>query len=322
MHLKRRTETMDKLSRRDFISTTIAAAGIVGAGALIKGESSAATPAFVVDPSIKSPTDKVRLGKSGLLVSLVGIGTGTIGINHASNQTRLGQAAFDRLMRHALDSGVTLFDLADQYGSMPFFGRAMKGVPRDRYQIQTKTNSREPQKARDDIDRFLRELGTDHIDSLIVHCVTEADWTTRYRGVMDVFEEAKQQGKIRAHGVTCHDFGALKAAASSDWVQINQVRFNPMAKHMDADVETARALFGKMRAKGQGMIGMKVVGQGDIVSGDKALAQEACYRFQIESGVVDAFVIGVEKPEHIDQVLRGTQIALNELGYRSIPAVA
>jgi predicted aldo/keto reductase-like oxidoreductase len=261
------------------------------------------------------------LGKSGLMASLVGIGTGTIGINHASNQTRLGQEAFDRLMRHALDSGITFFDLADQYGSMPFFGRAMKGIPRDRYLIQSKTNSREPQKARDDIDRFLRELGTDHIDSLIVHCVTEADWTTRYRGVMDVFEEAKQQGKIRAHGVTCHDFGALKAAAASDWVQINQVRFNPMAKHMDADVETARALFAKMRAKGQGMIGMKVVGQGDIVNGAKALAPEACYRFQIESGVVDAFVIGVEKTEHIDQMLRGTQVALNELGYR-VPALA
>jgi predicted aldo/keto reductase-like oxidoreductase len=316
---------MDRLSRREFIGATIAAAGIAGAGALIKGELSAATPAsvpgFTIDPSIKSPTDKVRLGKSGLMASLVGIGTGTIGINHASNQTRLGQDGFDRLMRHALDSGITYFDLADQYGSMPFFGRAMKGVPRDRYLIQTKTNSREPAKARDDIDRFLRELGTDHIDSLIVHCVTEADWTTRYRGVMDVFEEAKQQGKIRAHGVTCHDFGALKAAAASDWVQINQVRFNPMAKHMDADVDTARALFAKMRAKGQGMIGMKVVGQGDIVNGAKPLSPEACYRFQIESGVVDAFVIGVEKPEHIDQMIRGTQVALNELGYR-VPTFA
>src|SRR5262252_9361399 len=316
---------MEKLSRRKFIGTTIAATGMVGAGSLIKGELLAATPAgmpaFTIDPTIKSPTDKVKLGKSGLMPSLVGIGTGTIGVNHASNQTRLGQEAFDRLMRHALDSGITFFDLADQYGSMPYFGRAMKGIPRDRYLIQTKTNSRDPQKARDDIDRFLRELGTDHIDSLIVHCVTEADWTTRYRGVMDVFEEAKQQGKIRAHGVTCHDFGALKAAAASDWVQINQVRFNPMAKHMDADVETARALFAKMRAKGQGMIGMKVVGQGDIVNGDKAIRPEACYRFQIESGVVDAFVIGVEKTEHIDQMLRGTQIALNEAGYR-IPAVA
>jgi len=316
---------VEKLTRREFIGASIAATGVAGVGGLLlkkerAASASAPAPAFTIDPAIKSPTDKVKLGKSGLLVSLVGIGTGTVGVNHASNQTRLGQEEFTRLMRHAVDSGITFFDLADQYGSMPYFARAMKGVPRDRYAIQTKSNSRDPQKAAADIDRFLGELGTDHIDSLIVHCVTESDWTTRYRGVMDVFEEARQKGKIRAHGVTCHDFGALKAAAASDWVQVNQVRFNPMAKHMDADVETARALFLKMRGKGQGMIGMKVVGQGDIVKG-RLGSPEDCYRFQIESAAVDAFVIGVEKAEHIDQMLRGTQVALNELGYR-VPVAA
>src|SRR5947208_14678120 len=141
----------------------------------------------------------------------------------------------------------------------------MQGVARDRYVIQTKTNSREPEQVRQDIDRFLRELNTDYLDVLIVHCVTERDWTTRYRGVMDVMEAAKQKGKIRAHGVTCHSFEALEAAYASDWVQFNQVRWNPGKAHMDNEVETCRALFAKMRKKGQGMIGMKVVGQGDLL---------------------------------------------------------
>ena len=168
-------------------------------------------------------------------------------------------------MRHAFDRGINFFDLADAYGSHPYFAEAMKGVPRDRYVIQTKSDSRDPHGARDDIDRFLRELHTDYLDSLIIHCVTIPDWTERHRGVMDVFAEAKRQGKIRAHGVTCHDFGALQAAAASDWVQINQVRWNPGRSHMDNEVETVRALFKQMRAKGQGMIGMKVVGQGDLL---------------------------------------------------------
>jgi len=60
------------------------------------------------------------------------------------------------------------------------------------------------------------------------------------------------------------------------------------------------------------------VGQGDIVNGSRALSPEDCFRFQIESGVVDAFVVGVEAIEHIDQLLRGTQVALNELGYRRV----
>jgi predicted aldo/keto reductase-like oxidoreductase len=313
---------MSKITRRDFIGGAIGATGLVGTGVWFeRGRSKstyAHTAAFAIDPSIKSPTDKVLLGSSGLKISMVGVGTGTIGVNHQSNQTRLGQEAFTRLMRHSLDSGITFFDLADQYGSHSYFKNAMKGVPRDRYVIQSKCRSREPNAARQDIDRFLVETGTDYIDSLIIHCVTEPDWTTRYRGVMDVFEEAKLKGKIRAHGVTCHNFGALQAAEASDWVQINQVRWNPKGAHMDADVETLRGVFKKMRSKHQGMIGMKVVGQGDIVNGGRALSPEACYRFQIESGVVDAFVIGVEKTEHIDQMIRGTQVALNELGYRTV----
>jgi predicted aldo/keto reductase-like oxidoreductase len=194
----------------------------------------------------------------------------------------------------------------------------MNGVARDKYVIQTKSTSRRAKEAHEDIDRFLKELNTDYIDSLIIHNVTEADWTTRYREVMEVFTEAKKAGKIRAHGVTCHSFEALRAAEASDWVQINQVRWNSRESHMDADVKTARALFEKMRAKGQGMIGMKVVGQGSLVEGNKALTPEECFKFQIDSGVVDAFVIGVQKIEHIDSLLKGTQTALNQSGYKII----
>jgi aryl-alcohol dehydrogenase-like predicted oxidoreductase len=312
---------MTKLTRRKFIGT-MAAAGLAGAGGCVPSAESAGAPAapplpFAIDPAIKSPADRVPLGRSGVRASVVGVGTGSVGWGGSSNQTRLGQEAFTRLMRHALDGGVTLYDLADQYGSNPYFARAMEGVPRDRYVIQTKTNSRDASRARADVDRFLRELKTDYIDSLLVHCVTEADWPTRFRGVLDALEEAREKGKIRAHGVTCHSFEALRAAEASDWVQINQVRWNPKASHMDADVETARALFAKMRGRGQGMIGMKVVGQGDLVSGRRVLTPDECFRFQIESGVVDAFVVGVESVDHVDRLLDGTRLALAEVGYRA-----
>jgi aryl-alcohol dehydrogenase-like predicted oxidoreductase len=314
---------MTKLSRRKFIGTATAGAGaalVAEAVARRSGARGGAAPAGVIDPAIKRPTDRVNLGRSGLKVSLVGIGTGSIGYARHSNQTRLGQAEFTRLMRHAFDRGVNFFDLADAYGSHPFFRDAMRGVPRGQYVVQTKTDSRDPRQAREDIDRFLAELNTDYIDSLIIHCVTEADWTTRYRGVIDVFSEAQRRGKVRAVGVTCHSFAALEEAAASDWVQVNQVRWNPRAAHMDAGVEDARPLFKTMRARGQGMIGMKVVGQGDIVQGGRALSPADCFRFQIESGVVDAFVVGVERVEHIDELLGGTQLALNELGYRTASA--
>ena len=219
-------------------------------------------------------------------------------------------------MRHAFDNSINFFDLADQYGSHPYFTKAMTGVPRDKYVIQTKSTSRRAAEARADIDRFLKELNTDYIDSLIIHNVTEADWSTRFREVMDVLSEANKAAKFRSHCVTCHSFPSLEAAAASVCFQINQVRWNSRQSHMDADVKTARALFEKMRRKGQGMIGMKVVGQGSLVQGDAPLTPEECFKFQIESGVVDAFVIGVEKIEHIDALLKGTQTALNQVGYK------
>lgn len=314
---------MQEFNRREFLGVVVGGTGLATTGALYLGgqpaKSEAENANFVVDPAIKRPTDQVALGRSGLKVSLVGIGTGSGGWAHQSNQTRLGQAEFTKQIRHAFDNGINFFDLADQYGSHPFFATAIKGVPRDRYVIQTKSTSRRAKDARADIDRFLKELNTDYIDSLIIHNVTEADWATRFEEVMEVFAEAKKTGKIRAHGVTCHSFVALQAAAAaSDWVQINQVRWNSRQAHMDADVKTAGALFEKMRRNGQGMIGMKVVGQGALVNGDKALTPEECFKFQIESGVVDAFVIGVEKIEHIDQLLKGTQIALNQVGYKAV----
>lgn len=309
---------MTKLNRRLFIGAAAGVAGYFGMNRFFEGEGGGGSAAafgagFPRDPTVTKPTDTVVLGRTGIRVSLVGVGTGTLGWDRSSNQTRLGQPEFTRLMRHALDSGVRLFDLADQYGTNPYFGRAMEGVPRDRYVIQTKTNSRDPKAARADVDRFLSELGTEYVDSILIHCVTERDWTTRYRGVMDVLEEARQAGKVRAHGVSCHSFEALRAAEASDWVQVNLVRWNPQARHMDASVEQAGALFAKMRAKGQGMIGMKVVGQGDLVG---TLAPEECFEFQLASGVVDAFVVGVESVAHVDELVAGTGRALAASGYR------
>ena len=313
---------MRKISRRGFIGTVVAGTGAAAGGILLLNKQTAQSQRqmtdFVIDSSIKNPSDQVSLGKSGIKVSLVGIGTGSGGWAGSSDQTRLGQEEFTRQLRYAFDNGVTFFDLADQYGSHPFFTKAMKGVRRDKYVIQTKSTSRRPKEAQADIDRFLKELNTDYIDSLIIHNVTDGDWTTRLTEVMEVFANAKKAGKIRAHGVTCHSFAALKAAEASDWVQINQVRWNARESHMDAEVETARALFEKMRRKGQGMIGMKVVGQGSLVRGDKPLTPEDCYRFQIESGVVDAFVVGVQKMEHIDQLLKGTKTVLGQIGYKRI----
>jgi len=242
-------------------------------------------------------TDTVVLGKTGIKTSRLAMGTGTVGFGGGSNQTRMGQLV--KLLVGGYDSGLIFFDTADSYGSHPEVAAALKQVGRSKAVVMTKCDDRDPKQAKADIDRYLRELGTDYIDICLIHCVTEADWTTRYRGVMDVFEQAKEQGKIRAHGVSCHSIEALRAAAKSPWVEVDLVRLNPVGAYMDADPETVIGVVKEMRAQGKGIIGMKILGQGAMRT-----RQDEAIRFALDSGVLDAFTIGAENRGEQQDLIR------------------
>ncbi|MFL6307005.1 MAG: aldo/keto reductase [Candidatus Sulfotelmatobacter sp.] len=243
--------------------------------------------------------DDVVLGRTGIRTSRLAMGTGTIGSGGSSNQTRLGTSPFVTLLLDGYhENGLRFFDTADSYGSHPYVAAAIKQLPRDKVTVLTKTDHRDPKDVRADLDRFRRELGTDYIDILLIHCTTQGDWTTRYRGVMDVLSEAKQKGIIRAHGVSCHSIEALRAAAAaSDWVDIDLVRLNPVGAHMDADANTVIDVVKQMRKAGTGIIGMKILGQGAM----RDRPSEAV-RFALGSGVLDAFTIGAESRHEQDDL--------------------
>ncbi len=280
------------MNRRKFISNASAA---VGATCLAP---QAIANLLVLDmPHRAEATDMVVLGKTGIRTSRLAMGTGTIGFGGSSNQTRTG--GLTRLLRTGYDRGLTFFDTADSYGSHPEVAEAVSKLPRDKVVIMTKCDDRDPKQAKADLDRYRRELKTDYIDILLIHCVTEADWTTRYPGVMDVFSEAKQKGIIRAHGVSCHSIEALRAAAASPWVDVDLVRLNPVGAHMDADPQTVVNVIKQMRAQGKGIIGMKILGQGAMRK-----RQDEAIRFALGTGVLDAFTIGAESETEQSDLIR------------------
>ena len=244
--------------------------------------------------------DEVVLGNTGIRTSRLAMGTGTIGFGGASNQTRLGTSPLTRLLLDGYnDNGLRFFDSADAYGSHPYVAEALKHIPRDKVVVLTKTDTRDAAGVRADLDRFRKELGVDYIDIVLIHCVTQGDWTTRYRGIMDVLSEAKQKGVIRAHGVSCHSLQALEAAAASPWVEVDLVRLNPIGSHMDADPATVIAILKKMRAQGKGIVGMKILGQGDL----RDKPAEAI-RYALGSGVLDAFTIGAESQKEQNNLIQ------------------
>jgi len=243
--------------------------------------------------------DTVTLGNTGIQTSRLAMGTGTIGYAHHSNQTALGVHGLSRLLQNGYDNGLRFFDTADAYGSHPHVADALQHVDRSKVTILTKSWSRTAPEMRADLDRFRRELGTDRLDIILIHCVTEGDWTTRYRPVMDVLSEAKEKGIVRAHGCSCHSIEALRAAAKSPWVEVDLVRINPIGSHMDTDPETVVSVIREMRASGKAIVGMKLLGQGDL--GHK---QDEAIRYALGLGVLDAFTIGAESTQEQMDLIR------------------
>jgi aryl-alcohol dehydrogenase-like predicted oxidoreductase len=280
--------------RRDFLRRSAKGLG----AAWLASNSPAALAAVEQLPKKLTAQDEVTLGKTGIRTTRLAMGTGTVGFGGSSNQVRLGSNPFTRLLLDGYnDNGLRFFDTADSYGSHPNVREAIKKLPRDKVVVMTKSDIRDPAELRRALDRYRRELGTEYIDILLVHCVTEGDWTTRYRGVMDVLSEAKQKGVIRAHGCSCHSIEALRAAAASPWVEVDLVRLNPIGSHMDADPNTVIKVIKKMRDDGKGIVGMKILGQGDL----RDRPAEAI-RYALSTGVLDAFTIGAESRKEQDNL--------------------
>ncbi len=247
----------------------------------------------------KAPQDLVTLGKTGIKVSRLAQGTGTSGVNHSSNQIRqLGDRGLADLLVKGVDNGLHFWDLADQYGSHPHAKLALQTVQRDKVVILTKTHASTEQEMRDDLDRFRKEMGVDHIDIVLLHCMLNANWAQDRAGAMSVLSEAKQKGIIRAHGVSCHDLGAMKVAAETDWVDVDLARLNPAGVAMDADPGTIIALLRTMRQRGKGVIGMKILGAGALKN-----RRDEALQFAVAQDCLDCFTIGCQSPAELDDLM-------------------
>lgn len=294
---------MSTISRRDFLVRSTAAVGAMAATAGM-------TPAAVDAPrKLTSGADQVTLGRSGVKSSLIGMGTGSVGVRRSSNQIKLGQEKFNKLVRHAYERGITYIDCADQYGSHIFVREAIKGLPREKLFIQTKTRAQSAEVAKADIARFLEELGVSYIDSLLMHCMTKGTWPSDFRPVMDVLSDAKAKGIAKAIGVSCHGMDPLRTAAKTDWIDIDLARINPVGvkARMDGPPEEVVPNLRAMHDKGKGILGMKILGEGTFKT---EVEQLASLKFVLGLGCVDAMVIGFESPEQIDGLLKVVEQAI------------
>jgi predicted aldo/keto reductase-like oxidoreductase len=246
---------------------------------------------------------KVKLGKTGIDVSQLAFGTGTHGIRGRSDQSVLGIDGLSNLLQLGHSIGINFWDCADEYGTHPHIKKTLESVSRNDVVILTKTMSRRPESIKSDIHRYLNELGTDFIDIFLLHAMTHPKWTEKYSVLMDELSRMKEDGFIRAVGVSCHSLAALKAASGSDWVEVVMVRINIEGKNMDGSSRFVVPELRKLHNSGKGVIGMKVFGAGKLTN-DPKMAIE----YVISLGVVHAISIGMTNREMVlnnANILRG-----------------
>lgn len=290
-------KTTQPITRRSFLK-----------GSALVASSLTFRPTFAADVRPRlDPFERVRLGKTDLQFSRLVMGTGVRGGMRQSNHTRMGREKCEALMRAAYERGVRVFDLADLYGTHPFVTSALQKIPRQDFSIITKIWFRPggiPEKERPDADivveRFLKELKTDYIDLLLLHCVVSPKWPEELQKQMEIIAKLKQKGVVRAHGVSCHSIEALEAAAAEPWVDSVHARINPYGAKMDGPADKVLPVLKKISAAGKGVVGMKIIGEGDFRNSDEK--RDESVKFVLGSGCVNVLNVGFEKVEEIDDL--------------------
>jgi 1-deoxyxylulose-5-phosphate synthase len=302
---------MSRYDRRTFIGTSVgAAAASLAVAHAAESQQQVAAPVQPLADDVPPPP-MIDLGATGIKMSRLGQGTGVHGGDRQSDQTRMGFADLVELFHHAYRRGLRFYDLADLYGTHVYFREALRTIPRDEITILTKlwwrydgpeektSDAHRAQDVSSALERFCHELTTDRLDIVLLHCLMDAKWPEKMQPYMNALDKEKERGRVRAVGVSCHDFGALKTAAATPWVDVILARVNPKGVKMDASSEEVVAVLRQAKANGKAIIGMKIFGEGQLAD-----QREACMKFAQGLDFLDAMTIGFEKPEQIDDVLR------------------
>jgi len=301
---------MKKFNRREFVSALTLGTGYLMFSNPITG---------CTNITSSDPFQIVKLGKSGLETTLLGMGCGVHGSMRTSFLTRQEKSKSVALVRYAYDTGVRYFDGADLYGTHGIIAEALKDIPREKIMLSSKIWTREggiPGTERPDanivVDRFRKELKTDYIDLMQLHCMVSADWPEIEKRQMDILSDLKAKGIIRAHGVSVHTWEAMKAAVESPWVDVLHARINPYGIAMDKpEPEEVVSLIHKLHDSGKGVIGMKLVG------GDKFIEEsdkiDNSLRFVLGLGSVDMIIVGFEQEAQVDNYTGRMKSALTEI---------
>jgi predicted aldo/keto reductase-like oxidoreductase len=292
---------MSGYSRRDFIKTGIAAGALAGAGTLPLN-------------AARKATDMVTLGNSGLKVTRLAFGTGS---NNGHVQSALGQAQFTKLVRYAYDRGIRFFETAEAYMTPGMLGEALKGLPRDSYQLMSKVETYRP--GSDPGQRFeeMRKTHkTEYFDIMLLHWQHTPNWVEESKRWQEGIEEAQEKKIILKRGASVHGLPALRQVPTFPWLQVAMIRMNHNGTRMDApvpDVEEPGNVpevvqhVKQVKQMGMGVISMKLVGDGKFTHHEDRVA---AMNFAFRNAGIDCATVGFKSTQEVDEAIDNMNAAL------------
>jgi len=293
---------MAHFSRRNFLKTGLAAGVLAG------------TARLPIRAAGGSATDWVTLGKSNVKVTRLAFGTGSIS---GQVQRNLGQDGFNRLVRHAYDSGIRFFETAESYGDMHrMLGIALKGIPRDSYRLMTKVTTYSNGNPQEKIDELRKLANTDYFDVCLLHWQHTASWPSDSLRWQDGIAEAQVKKAVVARGASVHGLPALRKMPGNEWLEIAMIRMNHNGSHMDAEdfnspgpgnVNEVVEHVKQVHRQGMGVISMKLVGEGSFATRED---RQAAMKFAFRNAGVDSVTVGYKNAAEIDEAIENLNLAL------------
>jgi 1-deoxyxylulose-5-phosphate synthase len=292
---------MSKFTRREFLKTGLAAGTVVAAGSLS------------LAAERQTATDLVTLGRSGVKVTRLAFGTGTWS---GEVQRSLGQDEFTRLVRYAYDRGIRFFETAESYREMHrMLGVALKGIPRESYQLMSKVTTRDGEDPQQKFDELRKLANTDYFDIMLLHWQHTGTWPSDTLRWQDAILEAQSNKVVISHGASVHGLPALRRVPGNKWLDLAMIRMNHKGKSMDAEDYATQGLGNvpevvehvkEVRQEGMGVISMKLVGEGTFNREDRQKAMKFAFR----NAGVDCVTVGYKDTAEIDEAIENLNLAL------------
>jgi predicted aldo/keto reductase-like oxidoreductase len=289
-------------SRREFLKSSLAVGTLTSVGTLS------------LHAATRTATDIVTLGKSGMKVTRLAFGTGS---NNGHVQAELGQQEFTRLIHYAYDRGIRFFETAESYATPAMLGVALKGIPRESYQLMNKVTTDEGVDPRQRFDEMRSLMQTEYFDIMLLHWQHNPDWLARTGRWQDGILEAQSKRTIRMRGASVHGLPALRQMPGNQWLEVAMIRMNHNGTRMDgpdyrddnnpANRDEVVEHVKQVKKDGMGVISMKLVGDGTFTRHED---RQAAMRFAFNNAGVDCVTVGFKNTREIDEAINNLNIAL------------